>query len=239
MPTCRYTKMKKFLSILLLLIVALIVWFCLIKQTAKKPPTPEQVRETMPPLETNSVSVISNTSDIQIASQQTNAIDLVMPLTNALTATNLEQWKMAIKGLKPLAGFKFKQHWLVEQPGRTNAVPIVLSFGNKTIQYSAVLISILAKNDTGDIMEVEMQTPNMNIDEIRKLGIQFCDMFGLNSSDFLAWCDKVGNHWLDAPLYGSQDIHVPNSNTVFAFQTLRTYNNEKPWFINFMIMPNP
>lgn len=224
---------------MLLLIVALIVWFCLTKQAAQKPPTPEQTKETMPPLETNSVGVISNTPVIQIASQQTNAIDLAMPLADALTATNLEQWKAAKIGLKPLAGFKFQQHWLVEQPGRTNGIPIVLSLNNKTIQYSAVLISVTAQNNTGLLTEAQLQTPNMNIDETQKLGMQLCDMFGLDSSDFLAWCDKVGNHWLDAPLYGSREIHVPNSNAVFVFQTLRAYNNEKPWFINFMIMPNP
>jgi hypothetical protein len=151
---------------------------------------------------------------------------------NALTATNLEQWKTTIKGLKKLAGFTINQHWLVEQPGRTNGIPIVLSIGNKTTQYSAVLISILAKNETGELMEVEMQTPNMNIDETRELGLQLCNMLDLDPTDFQTWCNKVGDQWLDTPLYGA-------GNKFYSFQTRHTSNAQKPWFINFMIIPNP
>lgn len=226
--------MKKLLSILLLLIIALIIWFCLTKQAAQKSPTPEQTKEATPPPGANSAVAISNTPAIQIAPQQTNIIESTTPLTNALTATNLEQWKAAIKGLKPLAGFKFQQHWLVEQPGRTNGIPIVLSIGNKTIQYSAVLISILAKNGTGDnIMEVEMQTRNMNIDETRELGLQLCNLLQIDPKGFLAWCDQVGNRWMDQPLFGDGDGHH------YSFHLLQTFNNEKPWSINFMIIPNP
>jgi hypothetical protein len=154
---------------------------------------------------------------------------------NALTATNLEQWTNAIKGLKPLAGFQFQQHWLVEQPGRTNGLPIALRVGDKVVEYSAVLISVNAESENGQIMRIEMQTANMNIDETRELGIQLCDMFGRDPRDFLAWCDKVGNHWLDSPLYSSRNIYVPNGNETFGFQTLHTFNNESPWMINFII----
>jgi hypothetical protein len=75
----------------------------------------------------------------------------------------------------------------------------------------------------------------MDIDETRELGLQICNMFGRDPSDFIAWCNKVGNHWLDAPLYSSRNIYMPNSNETFGFQTLRTYTDEKPWYINFVI----
>lgn len=143
------------------------------------------------------------------------------------------------KWIEKLAGFTLDQRWLVEQHGRKVGLPIVLSQGGKTVQYSAVLISINAENNTGNIAEIEMQTPNMDIDETKKLGLQLYDMFGLDPSDFLAWCNKVGNHWLDSPLYGSKDIHDPNSGKIFAFKTLHAYNDEKPWLIDFIIIPSP
>jgi len=83
-------------------------------------------------------------------------------------------------------------------------------------------------------MEVQMHSPIMNIDETRELGLQLCNMLGQDPSGFLAWCDKAGNHWLDAPLYG-----VGESSRRYSFQILRTYTDDKPWYINFMIIPNP
>jgi hypothetical protein len=224
--------MKKILSILLLLIVVFIAWLCLTKQTSQQSliaePTNAIVKSPQPPPETNLTEPASNTISVVAVQQPTNTIESTVPLANALTATNLEQWKAAIKGLKPLAGFTVEQHWLVEQPGRTNGIPIVLSIGDKTVQYSAVLISVNAQNENGQVRRVEMQSSNMNIDETRELGLQLCDMLGVDPKDFIAWCNKVGNHWLDAPLYSTGSASG-------AFGIHMTYNNEKPWYINFVI----
>jgi hypothetical protein len=227
---------EKKLFILLLLTAVLIAWFYLTKQATQKLPIlePTNTVAELPPqqLETNFIEVTSNTAPVEAVQQPTNAIEPTVPLTNALIATNIEQWKAAIQGLKKEAGFITEQHWLVEQPGRKAGLPINLSLGDKTVQYSAVLISVTAKNEIGDIMEVEMQSPNMNIHDTRELGLQLCNMLGVDPKDFLAWCDKVGNHWLDAPLYAG-------GNRNYSFQILNGYNDEKPWLINFMITPNP
>ena len=227
--------MRKSPPILLLLSIVLIAWLYLSKQAPQKPLTTEQTNEVVQPSpqqqEASQVEITPHTSPANTVPELANTIES-SGLINALAATNLEQWKAAIEGLKPLAGFKFQQHWLVEQRGRTNGIPIGLSLGNNTIQYKAALISIEAKNETGDIMEVEMQTPNMNIDDTRDLGLKLCNMLDYDSKDFLAWCDKVGNRWLDAPLYAG-------GNRNYSFQILRGYNDEKPWIINFMITPNP
>jgi hypothetical protein len=229
--------MKK-LPFILLLVAALIAWFYYsTQQTPPKPPSSEAenlaMESKLSRSQTDLALNFSNANPIAAAKQSTNVTIMSnVLLTNALTATNLQEWTTAIKGLKPLAGFQFQQHWLVEQHGRTNGIPIVLCIGNKTVQYSAVLISILAKNETGDIMEVQMQTSNMNIDQTRELGLQLCDMLGIGPKNFLAWCDTVGNHWLDAPLFGDGNRH-------YSFHLLHTYNDEKPWSINFMITPNP
>ncbi|HEY5345898.1 MAG TPA: hypothetical protein VIK62_06100 [Verrucomicrobiae bacterium] len=229
--------MKKLLYPSLVLIVVLTVWLCLNNQKQNAPlvPSPISAIVKLPSQqpETNFAKAMSNAVSV-VVQQQTNMAESTEPI-NALMATNLEQWKNAVKGLKPLAGFTLNQHWLAEQPGRKIGLPITLSQEGKAVQYSAVLISVNAENNTGDIIKVEMQTPNMNIDETRTLGLKLCAMLGRDPSDFLAWCDKVGNHWLDAPLFSSHGQRMPDGNKYEGFGIYMTYNDERPWMINYFI----
>jgi hypothetical protein len=156
--------------------------------------------------------------------------------TNLITLTNLEQCKIAITGLKKLGGFRFKQSWLVEQPGRTNGLPVILNLNGQTVQYYAILISVdcLNRDDTNHVSEIQTQTQIMNIDDTRRLGLQLCSTLSIDPKDFLAWCDKVGNQWLDTPLFGAGIRDVKNNKDI-AFQTLHGFNPKKPWFINVII----
>lgn len=164
--------------------------------------------------------------------------DITNEPINILATTNLEQGKLAIKGLKKLGGYtdKFGQHWLVEQPGRTNGLPVILSANGNLIRYQAILISVdcLNGNDLNHVSEIQTQMEIMNIDETRKMGLQLCSLLKTDPEGFLAWCDKVGNHWLDSPLYG-----VSSRGTIakkdISFQILHSFNNDKPWGINVMI----
>jgi hypothetical protein len=157
---------------------------------------------------------------------------------NILEVTNLEQCKVVIKGLKKLGGFNdtYGQYWLVEQPGRTNGLPIVLSENNNTVQYDAVLISVdfLDRNVTNHVSEIQTQTEIMSVDEARKLGLQLCSVLNIDPSEFLAWCNKVGNRWLDTPLF-STGVHDNKINKEIGFQTLHGFNPKKPWLINVVI----
>jgi len=118
----------------------------------------------------------------------------------AISATNIAQWRLSVKGLKNL-GFTFDQKWLVEQPGRTNGLPLLLQVGDKKVLLKAALIELDGENITGNLYEVNLQSENMSIDDTRKLGLQLCDMYGCNSDGFLQWCDSVGNRWLDQPWF--------------------------------------
>jgi hypothetical protein len=226
--------MKKFLTILLLLVVALIILFCLNKQSLQKPPASEPsfavVESTPSKPESNFVEFMSNTAPVKAVSQLTNAIISIVPLTNALTATNIEQWKALIKNLHKMRGLS--ESWHMEQTNQALYVPMLLQENGKTISYKVRFIDISIKNDNGDILEVEARSPMMDINETRELGLQLCDMLGIDPKNFLAWCDTVGNHWLDAPLFG-------DGNRQYSFHLFRTYNDEKPWDISFMIIPNP
>jgi hypothetical protein len=233
--------MNKLIYLLLALVVIVITLLCLNGQTSRKPLMSESAKSVVEPelskLETRHVDAVSDAVPVRTIQQPTNAIEPRVPLTNALTATNIEQWKTAIKGLHKSHGLS--ESWDLEQKNLTTSIPVTLQKNGKTVSYKAQFIDISIKNGNGDILEVQLHSPIMNIDDTKVLGLELCDMFGLDSADFVAWCDKVGNHWLDAPLFGSRDIHDQKSNAVFAFQILRGYNDEKPWFINLMIIPNP
>jgi hypothetical protein len=171
----------------------------------------------------------------KLGAQEASTTEQTNKPINIITMTNLEQCKIGIKGLKKLGGFidKYGQHWLVEQHGRTNGLPIILNENGNAVQYAAVLISVdcLNRNDLDHVSEIEMQTQIMNIDDTRKLGLQLCSTLGIDPKDFSAYCDKVGNQWLDTPLFatGIRDAKIKK---VLAFQTLHGFNKDKPWFIN-------
>ena len=61
------------------------------------------------------------------------------------------------------------------------------------------------------------------------MGLQLGKLFGYEDGEFIAWCDKVENHWLDAALYSRGDHY-------FGFTIIRTYNDEKPWCIQVLLM---
>jgi hypothetical protein len=222
--------MKKIIPILLLLIVVLLAWFYLNKQSPQIPHTSEPTnvvteQQTQQP-ETNLVEVTSNAA-VEAVQQPTNEIESNKSLANALIATNIEQWKGAIKGLHKSPGLS--ESWDMEITNRTTGIPVTLKKNGQTVSYQARFIDISIKNENGDILEAQLHSPIMDIDGTRELGLQLCNMLGQDPTDFLAWCNKVGNNWLDAPLYSTGDHY-------YGFQILNTYNNENPWYINFLIM---
>ena len=149
---------------------------------------------------------------------------------NPLTATNLEQWKALIPELHKTPGFKISVYWDMDLGYLHKWVPITMKENGQTIVYKVDFADISFTHGT-NVMEAELHSPNMNIEETRQLGLGLCAMFGLQTNDFLAWCDKVGNHWMDEPLYA-------NGNGHYSFQTRQTFDNQRPWYINFMIIPN-
>jgi|SRR5665213_389586 len=224
--------MKKLLYILLAVAVVFIGWYCFTNRATRKIGTPTLVNSQP---KTNLAMAVSNIPFTVSRPTSLEPNKSITEMTNALTATNVEQWKTAIKELKPLAGFKLKQDWMMEKTNRLDSVPIMLQQNSNAVPFNARFINITAKNETGDIMEVEMHSPIMGIDETRELGLQLCNMLGQDPSDFLAWCDKVGNHWLDAPLYDGFSVPIPNSNKFCGFGVKRTYTDGKPWYILFFI----
>jgi hypothetical protein len=232
--------MKNILYISLALVAVFIAWFYLTKQAPQKSSPPEptnEVAQSLPSPETNLAAIISNRPAAQIEPQPTNIIEPTATLANGLTATNLEQWKITINGLHKSPGLS--ESWNMEITNRTSGISVPLIANGQTNFYKTRFINLdIYEGGGGKIMEVQMHSPIMNIDETKELGLQLCNMLGQDPADFLAWCDKVGNHWLDAPLYYSKSSRDPDSNRIIEFKTLMTYTDAKPWYIDFIIM-NP
>ena len=149
-------------------------------------------------------------------------------LIEAISTTNISEWRSAIKELKQLEGSS-SQKWVMEQSNRLVGIPITLTQKTNTVQFNAVLIVISAQGNTGNLIEVDMQSQNINIDEARKMGLELCNLFGFEENEFIKWCDNVGSNWLDMPLFGK-------SNHYFGFQIIRTYANDKPWCVQTLLM---
>ena len=165
--------------------------------------------------------------NVSKASDSANTSGITEPI-NALAATNLDQWKAIISGLKQFGDNKYHQDWVMEQTNRISGVPMLLETSGQTVSYKVRFIDITIINETGKILCIETHSPIMNIDETRELGSQLFSLFGWDSKGFLKWCDKVGNHWLDAPLFTGGDL-------AHTFNVRNTFNNEKPWYIEFDI----
>ena len=211
------------LSLLVLVIIGILFYL-------NKRPQPS-TSETMVAKETNNASTNLLNGNVVSSSNATSfasTVESTNEMVNALLVTNLDQWRGIIKDLHKSPGFPISEYWDMEQTNRTAGVPVMLAKNGQSVLYKANFVDISVTAGT-KIMEVEMHSPIMDIDETRALGLQLCNMLGVDPKDFLAWCDKVGNHWLDAPLYSSR------SKSYIGFDVLRAYDNKKPWYINFII----
>lgn len=214
-----------------------IVWLC---RNIKSPATAPQTTNATVVFGTSSSSTNTLTYQapaVQTTVMVTNTANLTPLLTNTLTSTNIAQWTGAIKGLNRVPNDP--HNWLMEvadpathAPLFNQGVPLLLEKNGKTVTYDAHFISINTKNEQGDILEIQLMSSLMNIDETRQMGLQLFEMLGLDSRGFQAWCNNVGNGWMDVAPYST-------GNHYYIIQTVNSYNKEHPWVMNLLIMyPN-
>jgi len=177
-------------------------------------------------------TVPSQSNEMQSKSPETQSVRGF----DALSSTNLEEWKLAVPGLNYSDTFyKRLESWDMESTNRTSGVPILLSRSGQTVPFKVRSMDVMAVKTNGLIQTVHMHSPIMNIEETRELGMKLCGMLGIEPSQFQAWCDKVGNNWMDAPHFSSGGSRDLQKNRIYSFGVENTYNNEKPWYIDFVI----
>lgn len=193
---------------------------------------------TLQPIQTNlaPILVVKNPPIEIITQTPSMVVAPAEPLKNldATKAQSLADWTNAIPNIKQWSRFRNRSSW-VSAPMNTNnyAVLLLTGINGSAIQFTAKLTSVDAMGD--HVREVELHTQDMNIDETHEFGDSLLQMMGKDTASFDAWCNKVGNKWVDAPLYSSDSSQVPDSNKFYNFQMLRSYGDEKPWVINFII----
>lgn len=233
--------MKRFLLLLTLVGIALLIWLCFEKGSALNNQslasnTNVQEKNNSQQPKTNLVapSIISSNFANTLESVQTNIPP--QQLLNAVTTTSLAQWQIALPNLKRLNPSDIEESWILEERN-PNKYPSVLLTGNNgtNINFVASFVDVQAVKPDNHIRRIELQAPKMTIDEARTLGLQLCDLMELDSSQFLAWCDKVGNSWVDKPVFASKAGVSPDSNKTIGFTVNSTFNSEKPWYVTFIL----
>jgi hypothetical protein len=228
--------MKRFLSLTLFVVVILAVCFLLLKYKSQFNPTVVQSERVQSPsenLKTNDVKIIVAEPQA-IAPTTTEANNSPSAILNA-NAENIEEWKAAITNLHYDPAIK--GNWTAWQGATNPGISLVIGTTNKNlVEFDSELINIYTRRDNSEnIHRVELHSVWMNIADTKLLGDSLLEMMGKDKTSFDAWCDKVGNNWVDAPLYDSYNARLPNSDKVYSFGTHITFNNERPWFIYFVI----
>ncbi|HLX69682.1 MAG TPA: hypothetical protein VKV04_08660 [Verrucomicrobiae bacterium] len=157
---------------------------------------------------------------------------------NVFAATNLDEWTNALPELHRLNPSKYEESWILEEcnPDKQRSVRLAGKDGDH-LTYPVSFVDVRVKPG-GHIRQVELQSPSMNIDEIRKFGLRLCDLLSIDENGLRNWCNQVGNNWVDQPLFYSGAGISPNPGKAVAFNIRRTFNNEKPWYIDFVYTDN-
>jgi hypothetical protein len=223
-------NLKRGALVLALLALAIIAWLYGTRSKQSRP-LPEQ---PMAP-GFNRTGVTSNVAKVdQSAALLPIAVAGISPRgqpahapPDVLAATNIEQWKSMIANLR--RDSSLPNFWRT-QSRQKGVDAVVLKSQGQSIVYKTESVDVSVANSAGEVLEAEIYTPKMDIVETRELGLSICKLFGFDSSGFAAWCKRVGNNWLDTPLfYVGDDNH--------SLHIRHSYNDKQPWIIIFIIQP--
>jgi hypothetical protein len=158
---------------------------------------------------------------------------LPIGLFNVATATNLDQWKAAITNLHNDS--VLKENWVMRQSDTNKGVRLIISGTNQTwVEFDSNFIKIKTKKSSTALHRIEIQGVGMNIADIRVIGRVLLKVMGKDESNFNAWCDKIGSHPVNIPLFTSDNAHLYNGR-ICGFEILSGHDPEKPWMINFIV----
>lgn len=203
-----------------------------------KPPIVNKQAEALQPPETSASPVLeiknASTNAIMRSSQPTINLPKPKEPLDAIKMQSLADWTNAIPKITQWSHFREDSSWVAASRD-TNDYPTLLLAGlnGSGVQFTASLTDVEAVGD--HVRRIEMHSVWMNIEDTKLLGDSLLELMGKDKASFDVWCAKVGNNWVDAPLYDSYNAQLPNSDKVCSFGTHRTFSNEKPWFINFVI----
>jgi hypothetical protein len=223
---------KKLISTLIVILVAVVVvcWFFEKTKNGNSTPT----------VSTNEVTIVTTMTNVpsnppyQIVVENTNKPIFTNEITSRLVLSNYE----TLDDLKKIKTFQNVGNYLkyLDWYSNSNLVDFQLqSVNGKPVAFTADMMWALTDKKDGHVRQLTLHSPEMDIDQIRQIGLELDEAWGLDPSDFLAWCSKVGNKWLDAPLFSSRNGIPPAPNQYIGFSVRSGLNDEKPWYIGITI----
>jgi|SRR5665213_508415 len=215
---------KNLITALIIIIVAVSICWCL-KKT---------LNHNFKPAFTSALPVTNDfvlTSNLlpQVTVQTNNELRITnapaeLVISNFQTLAELKK----IKSLHEVNGFLHMRNWYSE----SNLVRFQLKGVNgKSIGFTTDTMWALTDKSDDHVHELVLHSPWLDIDGVRQVGLELEKAWGLDPTDFLAWCNKVGNNWIDAPLYSAGNGFPPVPEPYIGFSVRRTTDNEKPWVI--------
>ena len=220
---CHFTDLltyEKNIFIALIIVVITIAIYWLVKNTTNQKFN----------LMTKTNDVTSSTANIpvpatnlqpQVAAQTTNEFVVI---SNYQTLSGLTQ----IKSLHEVNGFLHYKNWY----SNSNLVGFQLtSVNGKSVTFVADMMWALTDRSDDHVHQLDLHSPPLDIDEVRQVGLELEGAWGLDPTGFLTWCNKVGNNWIDAPLYSAGNGFPPAPEPHIGFSVRRTTDNEKPWLV--------
>jgi len=156
-------------------------------------------------------------------------------LFGATVSTNIDEWKIAVPGLKLLNPSDIMEVWAFDGHGEKKYVTLGLTAsGGRSIDYVAALVIVRVKKPGDQINRIELQAPYMTIEEIKAAAKRLNDLLELDEEPFQAWANQVGNQWMDQPVFASKGGASPDPLKDTGYTINRSFHADKPWFITFI-----
>ena len=223
--------MKKIFIVLSIALVCVGVFYVL-KMNNKQgaPPIVTNItNETLPDVATNQTSGINKPSTVnQSISTKPEPASIEAPIDKFDNISDLKR----IRSLKLLQPYPGTQSWISDHV----LVPFQLKGQNgKTVTFEANFVDAEIKTVSGRIQELELHSAWLDISQVRKIGSQLDEAFGLVPNSLSAWCDKIGDRKIDIQEFSSKAGDQSDQAKIAGYGIHPTFNNEKPLYISFVL----
>lgn len=169
--------------------------------------------------------------------QQTQVVEISRkPLLEATIVTNIAVWTQALPGIRLLNPSTIEESWIFEEAS-PDKYPLLSITGvdGQNLEYVARFVAVQVSKQDEHIRRIELQSPNMTIEDAKKIGLKIARLLELDPKEFISWCDLVGNQWMDKPVFTSKAGVSPDPNKTIGFTVKATFDNVKPWYITFIM----
>jgi hypothetical protein len=176
----------------------------------------------------------ATTNEATIA-KENNLSPLRQTKLDATKVSDLNDWKNVFPEIKLLNPSPVEESWVYQNQNSHDYSSVVISgSGERSLNFATSLVDVQVSKPDNHIRRIELQAPKMTIQQIKNLGLQMCSVLQIEPKAFQAWCDAVGNVWIDKPVFSSGAGISPNDAKTIGFTVNPTFDNNCPWYMTFL-----